>query len=612
MWRQEWLRRCEKNPAAQRDLIDACSASLILTINLLYWSQLKNAIDEEGREIDPPDQNYPAITFPCQDEALTVMQDCLVKREPLVVWKTREMGVSWMAVWLFDWHLQFGRQKDFLVLSRAEELVDSSDDPDSLFAKFLYLLNPERMPAWIGNASRGGSGGEGKIKYRLKNLKNPVNDCAITGRATSSHAGAGGRRNAAILDEFSRVDNAAKVWETLSDTCKARFAISTPLQGSEFNRMYMSGKYRTVFLPWWLHPWKGRNMRWVRKAPSATAMCVNGWYATSPWYERQVASRDASDLAENVDCNPKGSRESFFTDQTILDRHEAMWCVPPKHTGEITYDLEIDVAQVDENLRQRVWETVGFVDSNAKDAGWKFWCDLVPIDPNDPLSPIRPPQDRAYVAGADLSMGSGASNTVFSFYDVETHEQVAEYACPHIAPHNAARLFVAAATWFGGVVPVFHGWEANGPGVPYGSEMMQLDWPHVYYQEQVGSSDTTPSRRYGWTSNTGSKMLLVSTFRKAVERGTMVVRSRDTLRECGEYIRYDDGGIGPAGLAADSSGARAAHGDRVIANAICAMLLEKYSHFDVQKRVTHDPSSFAYRHAQRKREKARRARDDWS
>ena len=590
LWRADWLGKARDKSDARADLFEACRASLILTCNLLFWSYLKNAIDGRGREVNPESPHYPAITFPCQDEALTTLVDCIEKREPVIGWKTREMGFSWMVIWTFTWYLLFHEAKDFLVMSRAEDLVDKTGDPDSLFWKFRYLLDSERMPAFIAPRE-----GKNKIVDVRMHIDNPRTKSHIDGRATTSHSGAGGRRNAVLLDEFSRVEGARGLWETMTDTNRCRIAVSTPLRGSFFNQLYEEGKTRTILMPWWHHPWKGRKMEWVKEPTSKTAMSLSGWYATSPWYRLQATTRSESDLAENIDCNPKGSRELFF-DADAIDRHKGAWAIEPTLRGDIVYDTAIDPTQVDSNMRQRLWETVEFQPSRERTSPWSLW---LPLEEDERTGIKRPPQDRAYVAFADISKGNGSSNTVFAFFDIETHEQVAEYASPHAPPHVAARLFVAAACWFGGVLLPLLGWEANGDGIIFGGEVMKLEYPMVYYQELLGQSGEQTTKRYGWSSNASAKVLLVGKLRTEIENDTALIRSAATLDETLQYIRYPDGSIGPASLVDEQTGARAAHGDRVIAASGGVMLLEKYRDFTAEKHGKPKEGSFAHRHQQR-------------
>lgn len=600
-WRADWLAKAAGSAEARADLIEACRASCVLTCNLLFWSYLKNQIDDDGREVEPISPHYPAITWPVQDRAISTIVDCIVKRDPVVSWKTREMGNSWLVLWVFTWFSLFHENMDFLVMSRTEELVDSAEDPDSLFWKIRYLIDPERMPEFIAPRS-----GKQKIVIKHMHVSVPRTHSHIDGRATTSHAGAGGRRNAVFFDEFSRVVNAKALWETMTDTNRCRIAISTPLQGSFHNRLYTEGRIRAVFMPWWEHPWKGRGMRWQREKPSETAMDVDGWYAVSPWYQRQVESREASDLAENVDCNPQGSSELFFA-AGPLAAHERRYACKPGLRGELLYNTETDPTQVDSQLRSRIWETCEFLPDPA--GAWSLWTTLVE---DEATGKMRPPQDRAYVAFADISKGTGASNSTIAFYDVETSEQVAEYANSKIGPHNFARMFCAALTWFGGAFPTLAGWEANGDGLIFGDEFMKLEWPRVYFREQIGAQGAQVTRLYGWNSNTQAKLLLLGKFRSAIEMDTVKVRSADCLREAGRYIRYENGGVGPAELAEEPAGAAAAHGDRVIGSAGATMLLEKYKDFDMSRYRTDPSGSFAYR--QRRRlltEQRRRQESEW-
>ena len=59
-----------------------------------------------------------------------------------------------------------------------------------------------------------------------------------------------------------------------------------------------------------------------------------------------------------------------------------------------------------------------------------------------------------------------------------------------------------------------------------------------------------------------------------LSRGELIVPSEDALIELGDYIVYDDGGIGPGRLRSEAGGAREAHGDRVMALGIALLLAE--------------------------------------
>ena len=77
---------------------------------------------------------------------------------------------------------------------------------------------------------------------------------------------------------------------------------------------------------------------------------------------------------------------------------------------------------------------------------------------------------------------------------------------------------------------------------------------------------------YGWHSTSDAKIDLLQdldialgqAIRGSKAHNSFITHDEEVLKELESYINYESGGVGPAGLAKDSSGARKAHGDRVI------------------------------------------------
>ena len=84
----------------------------------------------------------------------------------------------------------------------------------------------------------------------------------------------------------------------------------------------------------------------------------------------------------------------------------------------------------------------------------------------------------------------------------------------------------------------------------------------------------------GWYPSVNSKRLLLEEYRAALHARSFINRSWDALDECLSF-RYTLQGTVEHGREAtggdDPSGARANHGDRVIADALAWMLARKYA-----------------------------------
>lgn len=594
-WRARLIGRAEEDKEFRAGLLRACAESPVVAFNLLFWTYLKNDISADGTETQAKQPHMPFVTWPVQDEAIEALCHAIDNRRPIMFWKSREMGVSWLVLGVFVWYLLFKPNSDFLLMSRAEELVDNAGDMDALFPKIRYLLHQDRLPHWI--LPKG-------VEDRLRHIKNLATASTIDGRSTTSHTGVGGRRDAAMLDEFARVDNAQAVDSTLTDTAKCKVYVSTPLAGSYFNKLRFGGRIKIVTLPWWRHPGKAQGFEWREHVyhedgPNKGMEWRHeekGWKPWSPWYQLQIDSREPWDVAENIDMDPKGSAESFYPPSLIV-KHTETNAKKPLLQGEMVYEQTIDPSKVGESVRRGVWESTQFV-SGGDRSPWTLWCEIFE---DVKWGVMRPRQDTAYVAFADISKGSGASNTTFAFYDVDKREQVAEFCDPFTPPHEAARLFVAAANWFGGVYMPLLGWEQNGDGVIFGNELMKLGYPRVYYQEVMGQRGTPRTKTFGWNNTGKNRLIFYGNLRTALHQGFMTIRSRRALDEMGNYTRFEDGTLGAAEQRDQVSGARDAHGDLVTAHAGAVMLLQKHDFFDAVRVRDVDEHSFEFRRRIRER-----------
>jgi hypothetical protein len=103
----------------------------------------------------------------------------------------------------------------------------------------------------------------------------------------------------------------------------------------------------------------------------------------------------------------------------------------------------------------------------------------------------------------------------------------------------------------------------------------RLRWYNVFHHKRLGQRVETRTKRVGWTSTRVTKRVLFSDLARALADDTVVCPDEEIIDELDSTVVYKDGSLGPARLEVDeSSGAREAHGDRVVAFAGAVMLLE--------------------------------------
>jgi len=206
-----------------------------------------------------------------------------------------------------------------------------------------------------------------------------------------------------------------------------------------------------------------------------------------------------------------------------------------------------------------------------------------------------------YVFGIDISAGVASSNSVLAVMDKETGEVVAEYVDPHISPEDLAELAInAGRTVFAGQCgSALICWEANGPGEGWFRHLLRAGYTNIYYQHREGSRGERKGRRYGWHSTRPLKIDRLGDLRAAMvdrpgQRRRIIVHSDVCLDEMGRYIYMDDGSVGPDTVSDMISGARASHGDRVIAYMLCLMAsTDAWRH--IKPKVKPKPGTYADR-----------------
>lgn len=587
LWRLRMLESASSNPARQRAIRAMCGAGLpgmLFWINLCAWTYQVKRVQEDGTEkpVMGPDQHQPFITWPVQDSAMSKLYDCIVNGKSVAIDKSRDMGATWLILAVFAWFWLFVPGSRFIVMSRTQDLVYKDGDPDSLFWKIEYLI--QRLPPWMLPA---GFSIDTQVSLMLRN---PANGNTIVGRSTTAAQGAGSRVTAVMLDEAALVRELRSLWVSFRAATACTIVNSTPRGACFYSDLVLGGTIDVIELSWWDHPLKGRGRRKIIGEHGKVQI-------TAPFYEAKKAEMvDPREIAQELDRDHMGAGRVLFP-VPVLNRHKATNVRPPPIVGAIEFDGE---GVEDRAIRDKLVDRFQFFDDDY--GPWKLWVDVI----QDFSGRWRPPQDRTYAIGCDVSLGTAASNSTACVIDVDTGEQVAEFASATKTPEEFARLMMIAGLWFGGSRGcAFLGWEANGVGNIVTTTVRRLAYPWVYFRvDNTTLSGGTPTEKYGWASTTQAKIDLLLEFSAAMSRDEFTPRSGILLEECRRYVWLESGaGVGPGQLEHESVNARATHGDRVIAAGIAKSIAKFAGRCRPPERV---PSfgSPAYRAARARKRRA--------
>lgn len=216
-----------------------------------------------------------------------------------------------------------------------------------------------------------------------------------------------------------------------------------------------------------------------------------------------------------------------------------------------------------------------------------------------------------YAAAADISQGTGASNSVIVVYNILTREKVAEFVSPHIRPDELAKYAVALCKWFHGAFLI---WEANGPGRIFGDVVISVGYRNIYWrpkdERKVSKSNTDIP---GFYSTGESKNSFLGGYRKALANDEIINRSKRALAECLEYVFLPNGSVAHSASTRDEdpSGARESHGDRVIADALAYKAMEKGCS-ESKPVKTIEPGSLMFRRQQRQSRQREKQSSMWN
>jgi phage terminase large subunit len=286
--RAERLARLRADPTMLRDL------------KLYYKLNPAQFISDWGMTVDPrnPERGLPTvIPFILFDKQIEFIGDVLEawrKQSPMIVEKSRDMGISWCAVALAATLCLFHEGFAVGFGSRKEEYVDKLGDPKSLFYKarmFLQYLPPEFRGGW-------------DLKKHAPHMRImfPETESIIAGEA-GDDIGRGDRKSIYFVDEAAHLERPLLADASLSATTNCRIDMSSVKgMANPFADKRHSGKYKVFTFHWRDDPRKDE-----------------------AWYEKKKSELDPVVVAQEIDISYNASVEGIVIPnawvQAAIDAH---------------------------------------------------------------------------------------------------------------------------------------------------------------------------------------------------------------------------------------------------------------------------------------------------
>ncbi len=237
----------------------------------------------------------PFLLFPRQEEWCSWMMEKWKNREPGLVDKSRELGLSWLCICLSVTLCIFYDGLTIGFGSRKEEYVDKKGDPKSILWKgrqFMTYLPKEFRKSWD----------ERKHSPYMR-IEFPETGSVITGESGDG-IGRGGRTSIFFVDESAWIPRSDLIDASLSQTTNCRIDVSTPRgMNNAFARKRFGGKISVFTFHWREDPRKDDD-----------------------WYIRTCnAIDDPVVIAQELDLNYSASMEGILIPATwvqcALDAH---------------------------------------------------------------------------------------------------------------------------------------------------------------------------------------------------------------------------------------------------------------------------------------------------
>jgi phage terminase large subunit len=213
-----------------------------------YRERPADFISDWGMTFDPRNADVglpasiPFVLFPRQREWIDFVVECWKNRQRGLTEKSRESGVSWLAVSLSctlallteGFVAGFG--------SRLAEYVDAIGEPKSLFWKaraFVSSLPPEFRGSW-----------DPRRDTAQMRIRFPDTNSMLSGEQ-GDNIGRGSRTSIYFIDESAHLEHPQLAEASLSSTTNCRQDISTPAGlGGPFEQLRHSGRVKVFTFHW--------------------------------------------------------------------------------------------------------------------------------------------------------------------------------------------------------------------------------------------------------------------------------------------------------------------------------------------------------------------------
>jgi hypothetical protein len=527
----------------------------------------------------------PWITLPFQEEVFGAVEESFGDvaggeeseagraGHDLVLFKSRDMGCTHIPLICVDRRFLLYDYQVFVFVSASEELVDDKANPNAIFPKIDLIHS--RLPGFFTRDVE-----RCKLQFTRPGVLSIIDGMATTGNVSRS-----GRPHGVVVDEYAAWPAAASLNFNAASlgATDCRLFISTPQgMGNGFHQVATNPAIPRIDLHWTKHPWHAQGLyrtlgvggeleltdrkfwsdtrlSWLQQRYPLIARRIKGTNGNpplrecypfykdgrvrSPFYDHMwLRSPFPWIVAQELDLDFVGSGSPFYDHERFQDIM-ARFCQVPFRQGSLSWD-------------GLTFDPIGFVEQEY--GPLELWLNLT-LRGNKLLPPAK-----RFQVSADVSAGTGASNSCLSVWDLVTREKVASFVRSDLRPERFAEAAYAVGKWFGEAQIIA---EGQGHGKDFHARLRELGYNRLFWMVNVKGKR---SEHPGLFVESRAKESLLLEFGRAVIDGEAICRDRRSLEEGLQFqLRADGKAEHVAALTARNPGASPAnHGDRWMADCL--------------------------------------------
>lgn len=533
---RKWLlQKCYDDPKIAEEVWIICSRDFLFYVSFAGWLlEPRDKAPWQPSRCFGGAREIPFCLRPYQITELLRMQAALGRKDMLVE-KSREMGATWMALYLIDHVWRFRSHTHAGVMSRDEASADKPDDPDSLLSKMDFI--DDHLPVFLKSER------DRKADHTIVNRDN---GSTIVAWACTANVGRSGRKYVVLCDEahfFPPISDKASL-DSLQHTTYCRILMSTPnKEKGQSGAFYDIAVDDNAVMERFEMHWKLDDAKraGLYKANGNTIEYLDPGYVypanykfirdgkeRSPYYDYECSRPGATEnsIASELDIDYGGATSKFFSPGTLAK------------AALLTRDPNgrVDVRQINGEWVPELFAT-------EKDVAIDLWVSPESGITYSDAGVLRIPEGRSYSMGIDVAYGLGkthASCSALSVIDTRMSIQVAEFASNRIPPEEFALFCAAVGSVFNSALMCI---EVTGIGQQFLAKILQFGYRNLWYRPKSKDDPRQiNSFRAGYDNKDGG-LLLLGELQHAFQRDLFQPRSKRAIDECKRYYIDQNGNL---------------------------------------------------------------------